>query len=128
MISISKGDPFVKTTDFLKNAINVRHRVLIRSIRAIGDAGVRALAEATPKDSGKTASSWSYKINETKDTISVSFENSNVVNGVNVAVIIQYGHGTKNGGYVPARDYINPALRPLFDKMADDMWKAVMAL
>jgi len=128
MIKISKGDPFIKTNDFLKKSLDVKRRVMLKTIRSIGDVGVKALQENTPKKSGKTASSWSYEINETKDTISVSFNNNNVVDGVNVAVILQYGHGTKNGGYVKGRDYINPALRPIFDKMSDDMWKAVMTL
>jgi len=128
MIKISKGNPLVKTTNFLKKSLDIKRNLMIRTIRAIGDVGVKSLEEATPKKTGKTSKSWTYEIEETENTISVNFNNTNVVNGVNIAVILQYGHGTKNGGYVAGRDYINPALKPIFDKMADDMWKAVMSL
>ena len=84
-----------------------------------------ALSAATPVDSGLTATSWIYKIIQNGSTISIVWENSNVQKGVNIAIILQYGHGTRNGGYVSGRDYINPALKPIFDKMADAAWKEV---
>lgn len=91
-------------------------------------AGVAALESATPRRTGLTASSWSYEIEESNGQLVVSWNNSNVNNGVNIAVILQYGHGTKNGGYVVGTDYINPALRSIFDEMTDSMWKAVVSL
>lgn len=93
-----------------------------------GQMGVDALASATPKQSGITAASWSYEISQTKGGCSLSWHNSNVNDGVNIAVIIQYGHGTGTGGYVSGIDYINPALRPVFEKIADDIWKEVTSL
>lgn len=89
------------------------------------EAGVQALREATPKDTGKTAESWYYEINKTKDTVTITWSNSNVKNGVNIAVILQYGHGTKNGGYVKGIDYINPAMKPIFKKLANEAWEEV---
>lgn len=94
-------------------------------INAVAQAGVAALAAATPKDSGLTASSWSYKIIPAGQGLSIQFHNSNVNKGRNIAVLIRYGHGTRNGGYVPARDFITPALMPIFDRIANEAWKAV---
>lgn len=91
-----------------------------------GQAGVEALMLATPKDTGKTAASWSYEIEINDDSASIIFNNSNMTRmNVPVAVLIQYGHGTANGGYVQGIDYINPALRPVFQQIADDMWREV---
>ena len=90
-----------------------------------GQQGVNALAAATPVRTGKTASSWSYRIEQTGGGASIIFENSNVVKYVNVALILQYGHGTRNGGYVEGIDYINPALAPVFEKMAKELWEEV---
>lgn len=89
-----------------------------------GAIGVRALAEATPVRSGTTASSWYYKIKKTSSGPQIVWSNRNVNKGVNIAVIIQYGHGTRNGGYVQGIDYINPSLRPVFQQIARDVWKA----
>lgn len=89
-----------------------------------GAIGVRALAEATPVRSGKTASSWYYKIKKTSGGSQIVWSNSNINEGVNIAVIIQYGHGTRNGGYVQGIDYINPSLRPVFKQIARDVWEA----
>ena len=91
-----------------------------------GRRGVQNLAAATPIDTGLTASSWSYRIEESDGKISVHWLNSNINKGVNIAIILQYGHGTGSGGYVVGRDYINPALRPIFDEMADKAWKEVI--
>lgn len=90
-----------------------------------GQAGVQALASATPKDSGATASGWGFEILKGKDRSAIVFTNSNVNKGVNIAVILQYGHGTGTGGYVEGRDYINPALQPIFDSIAQEAWKEV---
>ena len=90
-----------------------------------GREGVAALMSATPVDSGKTASSWYYEIDHSQDSASINFYNSNVNKGVLIAIILQYGHGTRNGGWVQGRDYINPAMQPLFDKFAEDAWREV---
>lgn len=92
-----------------------------------GDEGVAALSAATPTDEGTTANSWYYEIIQDATSWSIVWGNSNVVDGAPIAVLIQHGHGTGTGGYVQGRDYINPALRSIFDRMADDAWKAVTA-
>ena len=93
-----------------------------------GREGVAALSAATPKDSGLTAASWDYEITHNGKETTIAFTNSNVRNGVNIAIILQYGHGTRNGGYVAGRDYINPAIQPIFDKMANEAWREVTNL
>ena len=90
-----------------------------------GRAGVAALAAATPVDSGETANSWSYNIEHSNCSARIVFYNSHVNKGVNIAIILQYGHGTGTGGYVAGRDYINPAMRPVFDDIADSAWREV---
>lgn len=90
-----------------------------------GQMGVDALASATPVDSGLTASSWTYEIEQTSGNTTISWLNTNENRGVNIAVILQYGHGTGTGGYVRGRDYINPAMRPVFDKIAEEAWREV---
>mgnify|MGYP000450034768 FL=1 len=90
-----------------------------------GQEGVEALAKATPKDTGKTAASWSYTVTKGKETITITWRNSNIVDGVPIAVILQYGHGTRNGGYVEGVDYINPAMRPIFERIAARAWGEV---
>lgn len=94
-------------------------------LKKFGDEGVNALASATPMDSGKTAGSWRYEIEKNRDGWSIYWVNDNINDGVNIAVILQYGHGTGTGGYVRGIDYINPAIRPVFDKIADDAWNEV---
>ena len=96
-------------------------RQYLQIFNKYGQKGVQALSSATPVDSGKTASSWNYEIRGT----SIYWTNDNINKGVNIAVILQYGHGTRNGGYVQGRDYINPAIRPIFDSMVDEIWKEV---
>lgn len=93
-----------------------------------GRKGVTALSSATPIDSGATANAWYYKIENSKDMAKIGFYNSNVNNGVSIAIILQYGHGTGTGGYVQGRDYINPAIQPIFDSIVKDVWKEVTAL
>lgn len=122
MISIKQRGNFKKTEKFLKKSFG---RDYTGVLEKYAQRGVEALSAATPIDSGKTAVSWSYKIIQNKGNISIVWENSNINNGVNIAIILQYGHGTRNGGYVSGRDYINPALKPIFDKMADAAWKEV---
>lgn len=120
-----KGD-FSKTKNFLK-ALQ-KHR-LISKLSSYGDMGVDALSAATPVDSGITASSWYYDLEITDNKISLVWKNSNVVNGwFNVALMIQYGHGTRNGGYVQGIDYINPAMKPIFDEIANSVWKEIELL
>lgn len=116
-----KGN-FRKTDNFLKKA---KRGDYFRSLEKFAQEGVNALASATPIDSGKTAASWDYTISRSKGSVSITWTNSNINDGVNIAVIIQYGHGTRNGGYVQGRDYINPAIRPVFDKIAENVWKEV---
>ena len=118
----SKGD-FSKTIKFLNKVKNVKINNILSKY---GEIGVNALSQATPKDSGVTSRSWNYKIEVNNDNASIVWYNTNVVKGVNIAVILQYGHGTRNGGWVEGRDYINPAMKPIFDKIADQVWKEVI--
>ena len=122
MISFRKKGDFSKLTSFLERA---KETVYLGDLNKYGRQGVAALASATPVDTGKTASSWSYKIENNNGSISISFENSNVQDGVPIAIILQYGHGTRNGGWVEGRDYINPAIQPIFDQIVNDAWKEV---
>ena len=122
MISFRQSGDFSKLTRYLEKSKNA---VRLGNFDKYGQEGVAALASATPRDTGKTAESWSYEIKVTKDSLAITFKNSNIQNGVPIAVIIQYGHGTNNGGWVEGRDYINPAIRPIFDKLAKDVWKEV---
>lgn len=119
-----KGD-FSKATSYLEKMKEIFHKGLLDKY---GQAGVAALASATPVDTGLTASSWSYKIENKNGSASIVFYNTNIQNGVPIAIILQYGHGTRNGGWVQGRDYINPAIQPLFDRIADEAWKEVTKL
>lgn len=119
-----KGD-FSKTEKFFNTLLKQDY---LNILEQYGKAGVEALACATPKDSGITAASWYYEINHNRKEAVITFMNSNIQNGVNIAIILQYGHGTKNGGYVSGRDYINPAIQPIFDKIADTAWREVTSL
>lgn len=116
-----KGD-LKKTTKFLERTLKGDY---LKDLDKFGREGVAALALATPVDTGKTAESWDYRIEKTNYGTKIIWTNSNVNNGVNIAIILQYGHGTNHGGYVQGRDYINPAIRPIFDKIADNAWKEV---
>ena len=122
MISISQKGDFSKLTGFLERMKNV---IKIGDLDKYGREGVAALSAATPKESGLTANSWYYEIERSKDSVSISFHNSNINKGVPIAIILQYGHGTRNGGYVEGIDYINPAIQPLFNKIAEDAWEEV---
>lgn len=116
-----KGD-FSKLNGFLEKTKEV---VRLGDLDKYGREGVAALASATPVDTGVTAKSWTYKIMNKKGVIQLAFNNSNIQNGVPIAIILQYGHGTRNGGWVQGRDYINPAIQPIFDRIANDMWREV---
>ena len=116
-----KGD-FSNLSKFLERAKNVAH---IGDLDKYGREGVAALASATPVDSGLTANSWYYEIVRSNKSVSIRFSNSNVQNGVPIAIIVQYGHATGTGGWVEGRDYINPAVRPIFDKIAQNVWREV---
>jgi hypothetical protein len=122
MIKISHSGNFDKTEKFLKGVTNSNY---INILEKYGREGVEALSAATPVDSGETAKSWGYEIKQTRGGIKIYWTNSNIINDVPIAIIIQYGHVTSNGGYVQGRDYINPAIQPIFDKIADDVWKGV---
>lgn len=122
MITFDTKGSLKKTMNFLKRARKLDYSVL----DMYGQIGVEALAEATPKDSGKTASSWYYEIVETRDGVSIQWLNSNLGNGwCPIAVILQYGHATGTGGWVEGRDYINPAIQPIFDDIANQIWRGV---
>lgn len=117
----SKGD-YSKATRYLERLKDVAR---ISVLDKYGQEGVAALSSATPVESGKTASAWGYEITRTQGSAKITFTNSNVNQGVPIAIILQYGHGTGTGGWVQGRDYINPAIQPVFDKIVADAWKEV---
>lgn len=122
MIKFESSGSFDKTESFFKIASN---RSIYKTLEKYGNAGVQALRSATPVESGLTAASWDYEVENSKGSWSIIWTNTNLVSGVPVAILLQYGHGTGTGGYVSGVDYINPALKPIFDKIASDAWKAV---
>ena len=122
MISRSSSGSFAKTTKFLEM---LQSGKIFRNLDKHGRAGVDALSRATPLETGKAASSWGYTISQSNSKVTITWFNTNVEGGVNVAVILQYVHGTGTGGYVAGRDYINPAIRPVFDRILDDVWRQV---
>jgi hypothetical protein len=122
MISITSSGSFKNTEAFLNR---VSRGDIYRSIVAGAEAGVRALADATPLDSGLASDSWDYEIERSGKAVTIKWTNNDVENGFPVAIMLQLGYGTGTGGYVQGRDYINPAMKPIFDKIADDVWKAV---
>lgn len=109
----------------LRKYLNKQKTVKLSNLDKYGEAGVKALSFNTPYDSGETANSWYYKINSQNGRITIDFCNSNINNSCSIAIILQYGHGTKNGGWVEGRDYINPALTPIFNNIAEAAWKEV---
>lgn len=123
MITIKARGDFRKTESFFNRLIKADYLSILSKY---GRRGVDALAAATPADSGRTASSWEYQIVDSGDSVSIVWTNTNVNKGVNIAVILQYGHGTRNGGYVQGRDYINPAMQPIFDEIANEAWMEVI--
>lgn len=122
MISFRQKGDFSKLSRYLERVKNVVH---LGDLDKYGREGVAALASATPVDSGLTASSWYYEITRANGSVSINFNNSNIQNGVLIAIILQLGHGTGTGGWVEGRDYINPSIRPIFDRIANDAWREV---
>ena len=125
MITFRQRGDFSKLTNFLERAKEAVH---LCNLDKYGQEGVAALASATPVDTGQTANSWHYKIEQKNGSVSIGFYNTNIQNGVPIAIILQYGHATRNGGWVQGRDYINPAIQPIFDKIADTAWREVTKL
>lgn len=125
MIAIKHRGSFKNIQKFLDEAPKMNVQAILDKC---GQEGVDALRAATPYDTGTTANSWSYDITMGNGRYSVVWTNSNIVNGVPIAIILQYGHATGNGGYVQGRDYINPALKPVFDKLAEEVWREVTNL
>lgn len=121
-ISIKTNGGFEATEKKLQSLLSLDIASLLQ---AQGQKGVTALASATPKDSGKVSTSWGYEITRKGKSVTISWTNTDVVNGFAVAIMIQHGHGTGTGGYVQGRDYINPAIRPVFDDIAQTVWRAV---
>lgn len=122
MIRFRQQGDFTKLTRFLERAKEAIH---LGDLDRYGKAGVAALSSATPVESGETARSWYYEIKHQKGSVTILFCNSNIQNGVPIAIILQYGHGTGTGGWVQGRDYINPAIRPIFEQIAKGAWREV---
>ena len=122
MISFRQKGDFSKLNRYLER---VKESAKIGVLDKYGREGVAALASATPVETGKAANSWYYEIKRQNGSVSIEFKNSNIKDGIPIAVILQYGHGTGTGGWVQGRDYINPAIQPIFDKIADSAWKEV---
>lgn len=122
MITFHQKGDFSKLAGIFER---MKHAVHASHLDKYGSEGVAALSSATPFDSGTTSKSWEYEISYTHDGARISFNNTNIKDGVPIAIILQYGHATKNGGWVEGRDYINPAIQPIFDKIADEAWREV---
>lgn len=122
MIKLTSRGSFKNTFDFAKR---MKSRQQFRQLAKYGSIGVTALSNATPEDTGETGESWYYEIEDKPGHFAIHWLNSNMEEGVSIAAIIQYGHATGNGAYIQGVDYINPVMRPIFDRMADDMWKEV---
>lgn len=122
MITFKQSGDFRKFTGYLER---LKESVKIGDLNKYGEMGVSALAAATPVNTGETAASWYYEIENKNNRATINFCNSHVENGARIAVILQYGHGTRNGGYVEGIDYINPAIQPIFEQIAENAWKEV---
>ena len=122
MIKIKHKGDYSKVTKYFER---IRKAVSTRMLEKYGQRGVEALASNTPVDTVLTAKSWYYEIENKNGRARISFCNSNIQNGVQIAIILQYGHGTRNGGWVEGRDYINPAIQPIFDEIVKNAWKEV---
>lgn len=125
MIKFTQKGDFRKVTNYFEKVKNAIH---LSCLDKYGREGVNALSSSTPIDSGVTASSWYYEIEHSSGCVKITYLNSNVNKGVPIAIILQYGHGTGTGGWVQGRDYINPAIQPVFDKIAEEAWKEVTEL
>lgn len=124
MITFEEKGDYEKTLKSLKKMSNGSY---LNVLDEFGKRGVDALSSNTPLDSGKTATSWGYVIEKTGRGFMISWTNSNFNDGVSIAILIQYGHGTRNGGYVVGRDFINPAIRPIADDLVNKVWKEVIS-
>lgn len=122
MITFRQKGDFSNLNRFLEKA---KEGLKIGDLDKYGREGVAALSSATPVDSGLTAESWYYEIERQNGSVSITFNNSHINKGVPIAIILQYGHGTRNGGWVEGRDYINPAIQPIFDQIANSAWEEV---
>lgn len=122
MISVSQKGNFAKLTGYFEK---LKESAKLGDLDKYAKRGVEALANATPVDTGLTAKSWYYTISNKNGVAKITFCNSNIQNGVPIAIILQYGHATNNGGWVQGRDYINPVIRPLFDEITQSAWKEV---
>ena len=122
MITVRHKGSFSKTIRYMAKA---KEYFQVSDLDRFGKEGVAALASATPIDTGETASQWYYKIERSKGSVTITFNNSNIQNGVPIAIILQYGHATRGGGWVEGRDYINPTIQPIFDEIAEKAWKEV---
>ena len=125
MITLTQKGNFKRVAGWLERINQV---IKLRILNKYGEIGVAALSAATPVDSGKTAASWSYDVQNDGNSATITFKNSNVNKGVNIAIILQYGHGTGTGGWVQGRDYINPAIQPIFDELAEKVWEEVTSV
>ena len=125
MISFRHKGDFSKADRYLEK---LKESVKLGVLNKYGRAGVAALSSATPVDTGLTATSWFYEIEHSSGSDKIVFNNSNIQNGVPIAIILQYGHGTGTGGWVQGRDYINPAIQPIFDQMTKEVWKEVTSV
>lgn len=125
MITVRHKGSFSKTIRYM---VKAKESVRDIDLDRFGKEGVAALSSATPIDSGETASQWYYEIERGNGSTVITFNNSNIQNGVPIAIILQYGHATRNGGWVEGRDYINPAIQPVFDNIAENAWKEVTRL
>jgi len=123
VLTIKKTGDFKRTNTFLSNIVSSYY---MHKLRKYAERGVEALREATPKDSGATADAWTYEIVESPGRTAVYWRNERMVDGVNIAILLEYGHGTRNGGFVEGRHFIGDAIKPIFDKMADEIWKEVV--
>ena len=122
MITFETSGSFKKTESFLAS---LSKQSIRGTLEKYARQGVSALESATPEESGLTATSWDYEITSSRGSYSIVWTNDNIVSGVPVAILLQYGHGTGTGGYVQGQDFINPAIKPIFDQIAQDVWKAV---
>lgn len=122
MITFTQKGDFSKTMKYFERILEAVH---LGTLDKYGVEGVNALVQATPKESGLTADSWEYEIIRTDGSVAIRWYNTHENKGVNIAIILQYGHGTRNGGYVRGKDYINPAIQPIFDEIAESAWKEI---
>ena len=122
MISFKQKGDFSKTIRYLGR---IKKGIDTRILESYGEEGVAALSAATPKETGRTSRSWYYEITRTDGSVSISFHNTNIQKGVPIAIILQYGHATRNGGWVEGRDYINPSIQPIFDDIVNRAWREV---